>query len=113
MSYDVDLIDVETGEILTMPEAFTDGGTHAIGGTNDCSLNITYNYTEVFGSLVRELDGRTARDTIPLLLDFVYLWPHAKPYSDYWAPTPGNAKAAIERLLMFAAKHPGGIWRVS
>lgn len=113
MSYDVSLCDRE-GNVLPSPESFTDGGTYAISGSDECALNITYNYVEVFGVLVRNLHGEQAESTLPRLEEFVAQWPAAKPYiRDYWAPTPGNAKKAIERLISFAKAHPEGIWRVS
>lgn len=113
MSYDVDLLD-KTGMVHYMDESFVDGGTYCVGGTTECSINITYNYAEVFGGLVRELHGKVAKDTLPQLQAFVKQWQHARPYEkDYWAPTPGNARTAIMRLISFAEKHPDGVWEVS
>ncbi len=112
MSYDVELQDA-LGSVLEMPEPFTDGGTHVMGGTTLCELNVTYNYAEVFGSLMRDLDGKTVTETIGKLTAFVEQWPNVRPYRDYWAPTPGNAKAAVLRLISFADAHPDGVWRVS
>ena len=113
MSYDVRLKDAETGETLDAGEVFQEGGTQAVGGTSECDLNITYNYAEVFGGLVSDLDGEPANGTLPRLREFVAKWGHLRPYErDYWAPTPGNAVAAIKRLLMFAERHPNGIWEV-
>lgn len=112
MSYDVSLI--EDDRICTVNETCQAGGTQIVGGTNECELNITYNYGEVFGDLVRELNGRKAVDTIEELQAFVDKWPNARPYkSDYWAPTPGNAVAAIKRLLSFATQNPNGTWHIS
>lgn len=113
MSYDVALRSPADGAMLEMDEPFEEGGTYAVDGTTACTLNITYNYGEVFGPLVRELDGRTACETIEGLRAFCEQWRHARPYDcDYWAPTPGNARAAIARLLSFAEKHPDGVWEV-
>ena len=113
MSYNVSLCDA-TGPVLDAPEPFTEGGTYAIGGTSACELNITYNYAEIFGRLVRELNGKTAAETTPALREFCERWKGARPYeSDYWAPTPGNALKAIARLLVFAERHPAGVWEVS
>lgn len=114
MSYDVDLIDPDTLEVLPFSEQFEEGGTYAIGGVAECSLNITYNYAEVFGPLVRNLDGKTATETLPALTEFCQVWEGREPYErDYWAPTPGNALKAIARLVTFATAHPNGVWRVS
>ena len=113
MSWDVKLNNDE-GITLSINEFFQEGGTQQIGGTNFCELNITYNYAQVFGSLVKELHGCKAKDTLQDLKKFVNKWSHAHPYErDYWAPTPGNAKRAIERLIVFAEAHPGGTWHVS
>lgn len=113
MSYSVSLNDPATGEPHQMPEPFTDGGTYRVGGTNDCELNVTYNYGQVYGSLVSDLDGLVAHTTLPRLDAFLAQWLDAVPYkTDYWAPTPGNAIAAIERLASFARAHPSGIWNV-
>lgn len=113
MSYDVDLLDnLSSRKVLKMPEKFEDGGTYAIGGTNDCSLNITFNYIEVFGSLVDDLHLKFAKDTLPALRAFCDQYKRAEPWKDYWAPTPGNARAAIMRLISFAEQHPTGVWMV-
>lgn len=113
MSYDVHLVG-PNGMVLPFSERFEEGGTYAIGGEAICRLNITYNYAEVFGGLVRGLDSRTATETMADLAEFCEKWANAKPYErDYWAPTPGNARKAIERLRSFALEHPDGRWRVS
>lgn len=112
MSYDVDLCDKE-GQLLPYTETFQEGGTQIIGGHSNCSLNITFNYAEVFGGLVRDLNGKVAKDTLAELKAFSEKWKHAMPYErDYWAPTPGNAKKAIDRLISFAELHPEGVWSV-
>lgn len=113
MSYSVRLQAAESGETLELDEPFMEGGTYAIGGTTECNLNITYNYAEVFGSLVRDLNGKTAAETTPALREFCELWKGRRPYeTDYWAPTPGNALKAVVRLLSFAERHPSGVWEV-
>jgi len=112
MSYDVELKDAD-GNILFMDESFEESGTYAMGGTTECTLNITYNYSEVYGTLVKDLHGQYGIDSLKSLKEFVDRWPHAKPYDDYWAPTPGNAVKAIKRLVSFAEKHPNGVWHVS
>lgn len=114
MSYDVSLCDPVTGKTLESPERFEEGGTYPLGGTTECSLNITYNYSEVFGPLVSDLHSKTAAETVGGLRGFVAAWPDTRPYErDYWAPTPGNARVAVERLITFADTHPNGVWSVS
>lgn len=111
MSYDVSLNGPDGP--LRSTERFQEGGTQPAGGTYLCELNITYNYAHVFGSLVSDLEGKTAAETLPLLVKFVERYPDAEPYErDYWAPTPGNVVAAIKRLISFAKAHPEGVWSV-
>lgn len=112
MSYDVSLLSRATGDVLEMAEPFVDGGTYAVGGTTECYLNITYNYSRVYGTLVRDLDGKGVHETIADLRAFVAQYQDELPDRDYWAPTPGNAAKAIRRLLSFATAHPDGVWRV-
>jgi len=113
MSYDVSLHDGE-GAVCQMAELIPNGGTYAVDGSRDCDFNITYNYAEVFGSLVRELHNVKASDSLPRLKAFVDAHPNAKPYTrDYWAPTIGNAVAAIRVLVSFAEAHPDATWRIS
>lgn len=115
MSYDVYLKDPTTGHVLPSPERFEEGGTRAFGGTDECHLNVTYNYCDVFGDLVRDLDGLAARDTLWALEEFCWRWRKARlsDDDDYWKPTPANARRAVERLRSFARTHPDGVWRVT
>ena len=112
MSYDVDLCDA-SGKVLPLSERFEEGGTYAIGGTVMCELNITYNYYQVFGTLVRDLDGKSVADTVAGLREFAHKHAGELPDDDYWKPTAGNARVAIRRLLSFANEQPHGIWRVT
>lgn len=66
MSYDIQLCDPVTREVLHLdaPHQMT-GGTYALNGTDECWLNITYNYAKfyykpnVFGEKgVRTLYGK-------------------------------------------------------
>lgn len=119
MSYDISLHDPTTGDVLPT-EHFIEGGTRNMYGSNECSLNVTYNYSQVFILVdfqMRDLDGRTASETLPKLRAtaeaLIAGRPHPPlPYDDYWAPTPGNALAAIQRLIVFAETHPRGVWEV-
>ena len=64
------------------------------------------------------LNGLTAEASLPLLLLVREALggnsekPPTPYLSDYWAPTPGNALAAINRLVIFAQDHPSGVWQV-
>lgn len=113
MSYDIYLNGAD-GEPLMMDEAFTEGGTYALGGTRDCELNVTYNYSSVYRLVdfsVRDLHGLTGAETSVFLRALVEKL-GTSTYEDYWAPTPGNAGAALARLLSFAEAHPEGVWEV-
>lgn len=108
MSYDVTL------EGAGPVERFEEGGTYVLGGSEEASLNITYNYAEVYRLLdfsIRDLDGQTARETAERLAGLVEKLGTGK-FEDYWAPTPGNAGHALNILLAWATQYPDGIWRV-
>lgn len=93
-----------------------EGGTHALGGTDEAELNITYNYSQHFKALhaegIRWLDGKTGEDTAPALAAAVQQLGTARD-RDYWAPTPGNAGYALSILLDWAQLHPQAVWQVS
>lgn len=118
MSYDIELLGPD-GEPLPS-EHFVEGGTYNIHGTNACELNVTYNYSSVLrliGFHFSDIDHKTGEQSLPLLraarkaLGGDEVRP-PRPYKDYWAPTPGNALVAINRLIGFAEEHPTGTWRV-
>ena len=47
MSYDIDLCDAVTGEPLELDAPHhMRGGTYAVGGSTQASLNVTYNYAQ-------------------------------------------------------------------
>lgn len=118
MSYDVDLID-QDGQLVQVEHHEADGGTYVVGGTNDASLNITYNYGSIYSlvdpdyeGLAEQLDGKSALQTTAWLERMVAaLGTHQ--YRDYWAPTPGNAGHALNILLGWAREHPDARWEVS
>lgn len=115
MSYDIDLVDA-TGQ-LCRTELFTDGGTYAMGGSSECSLNITYNYGPHFQTTLgdgglRLLDKQRAGDWITKL-EAAIATLGTQRASNYWAPTPGNAGAALTRLLAWARTYPDATFEVS
>lgn len=100
-----------------------EGGTYALGGLDRAELNVTYNYGRVFelGAAAagvpwegfrEELDGKAARATLVKLRALVERLGTHK-FDDYWAPTPGNAGAALDLLRSWAEQHPDAVWRVS
>lgn len=116
MSYDIELIDPVTKEILELgvPHHMR-GGTYAVGGTTEASLNITYNYSkfyyELFGEKgIRFLYGKTAAETIPHLKESIALLKDDAT-GNYWDATEGNAKRALVQLLALAQMRPDGVWQ--
>lgn len=118
MSYNVLL--VGPNDMPCKSEPFEEGGTHRVGGTTECNLNITGNYWQVWDLMdwsPRSLHGYQASTTIPVLelvrSELGGDKPNPpKPWSDYWAPTPGNCLQVVERLLKFAKDNPEGRWVV-
>jgi len=115
MSYDIRLVDPETKEALHLPEKHNlKGGTYCVGGTTEASLNITYNYGEIFSRVlgkqgIRSIYGKTGlestlmlRDAIAELKDDVN--------GDYWKATEGNARKALIDVIMLAFACPLGVW---
>ena len=115
MSYDIDLLDPVTEKTIEFESSHAIvGGTYRLGGSNEASLNITYNYASIFKQYlgdygIRTIYGMTGADSIPLLETAINaLDDDVDP--DYWKATEGNAKRALEGLLRFAKKRPDGIW---
>jgi hypothetical protein len=134
MSWDVELRG-ENG-VCTVDHEFCEGGTHAAWGTNECELNVTYNYSVLFRlawaaahvygdrpinpatvdkGFMDWLHGRQAKDTAALLLAMraELTWGIKTDTADYWTATPGNAAKALERLSIFAHQNPDGWWHVT
>lgn len=117
MSYDCELVNPDTGSTIELDEPHhLRGGTYALGGTCRAELNVTYNYSEHFYRVlneasVRSLNGLSGNESIPMLaIGISQLETDVSP--DYWAPTEGNARKALEDLLALALAAPHGIWRV-
>ena len=120
MSYDIALTCPVTGEILELDEPHQmKGGTHAVGGTRQAELNVTYNYAEHFYRVfldvqfsklgIRSIYGLTGAESIPVLqMAIAKLKDDAD--QDYWKPTEGNAKKALTQLLALAKMRPDGVW---
>jgi hypothetical protein len=108
VSYDVEL--KNAGPV----ELFAEGGTQVMGGSTAPELNVTYNYSEVyqlFDFNLKDLDGRKAK-TVTGTLERLVKVLGTKTYKDYWAPTPGNAGAALARLLTWAKQYPDATFEV-
>ena len=115
MSYDIDIVDPITKQVLVVDDAHhIRGGTYCLGGTNELSLNITYNYGKFFYDIIdkeegiRFLYGKEAVDCIPIL-DKAIAALGDDVDEDYWKPTEGNAKAALIGLRALCKMRPDGI----
>lgn len=117
MSYDVYLNDPKTGKPVTV-ENHQEGGNQVLGGTEEAWLNVTYNYSKAYAlvlpssSLRNLLDGKTARDVIPVMEEAVQKLGTEEYEKDYWAPTPGNAGYALNILLTWAKQYPDAVFEV-
>ena len=114
MSYDIDLKDPVTKAVIELASPHhMRGGTYAIGGTRDASLNVTYNYAPHFYRTlgdggIRKLYGMTGAESLPMLrLAIAQLKDDVD--DDYWKPTEGNAKRALMQLAALAEMRPDGI----
>lgn len=59
------------------------------------------------------LNDKEAQYTLTILKGFVDRWQHCLPYKDDpYAPTPGNTKLVIERMILFATLFPNGLWYI-
>jgi len=117
MSYDLELLDPKTDELIEFdkPHHLT-GGTYAVGGTTGAWLNMTYNYSpilyRVFGKHgIRALDGMTA-DRSKILLNKVIQGLGTDVSDDYWECTEGNVRKALSDVLAIASERPDGYWKV-
>lgn len=130
MSWDFDLVDPVTRKTLTTDtKHHMKGGTYQIGGSNELSLNVTYNYSKMiydkFDKTLQELGieprehqsyaeylrDKTGAETIPILKGTIEKLGDDVD-EDYWKATEGNAKQALCMLLAMAQMRPDGIWEV-
>lgn len=115
MSYDVDFCDPVSKKVIELDEPhFMRGGTYAIGGTKELTLNITFNYSENYSKhnfSIKDLDGKPALDVIPELERVIALLGDDVS-DDYWKPTDGNAKKALIQLLTMCKMRPDAVIKV-
>lgn len=114
MSYDIGLRNADGSAVEFDGTHQLAGGTYAMGGTSEAWLNVTYNYSPHFYRTmgekgIRAIYGMTARDSAPLLAKAIAQLKDDR-HSDYWKPTEGNARAALQNLLTMATMAPDGIW---
>jgi hypothetical protein len=115
MSYDIDLKDPITKEVLESPAPHhLRGGTYAVGGTTELHLNVTYNYGKHYYRLlgdkgIRSIYGKTGAESISILQKAAdQLNDDIDP--NYWEATEGNAKRALLQLIALAQMRPDGVW---
>lgn len=125
MSYDIYLNDPVSGEplVLDFPHHMR-GGTYQLGGCPVAHLNVTYNYSmhycRVFQPVLREgsaapvqgirtIYGLTGAESLPVLDTAIGLLGD-EVSSNYWEPTEGNAKRALQQLRALAVMRPDGVW---
>jgi hypothetical protein len=116
VSYDVELLDpVSKARIEFDAPHEIRGGTYMLGDCREAWLNITYNYAPHFYRVLdadkglRSLYGKTGAETIPILESAIAQLGD-DVVADYWKPTEGNAKRALDGLLVFAKLRPDGVW---
>jgi len=128
MSYDVELKDPVTGDILELDSPHQmKGGTYCVGGSVDASLNITWNYGKHYRRVfpdrhsdhreatdgvltgIRTIYGLTGAESIPVLQAAISQLGNGVA-DDYWGATEGNAKRALIQLLSLAQMRPDGVW---
>ena len=114
MSYDIDLVDKITGRPVKV-DRHEEGGTYAVGGITEASLNVTYNYGKYFRRCldaengIRWLYGRKAKDCIEPLQAAVNTLGTDRD-TNYWNVTPGNAGYALSILLRWARQWPDAVF---
>lgn len=138
MSYDIELLDPVTKEVIEFETPHQiNGGTYVIGGTREAWLNITYNYSRWYHTLgtfpeyedgldgIRAIYGMSGAESIPVLKNAIKVLEESKEnltteeikdyesqgVSGYWIPTKENAIKPLHQLLAFAQMRPDGIWR--
>lgn len=122
MSYDINLLDPITKEVIEINDAhFLRGGTYQMGGSKELTLNITYNYSEILHRVIqpkntpseyktgiRSLYGTTALEAV-LILEAAISKLKDDVDEDYWKATEGNAKRALNNLLTMCKMRPDAI----
>lgn len=116
MSYDIDLLDPVTKEVIELDQPHQmKGSTYVVSGSNQASLNITYNYGKLYKQCInqergiRHIYGMTGAESIFVLQQAANTLGNDVD-DDYWKATEGNAKKALLQLIALAQLRPDGIW---
>ena len=122
MSYDINLLDPITKEVIEINDAhFLRGGIYKVGGSKELTLNITYNYSKILHRVIqpkntpseyktgiRSLYGITALEAVPILEAAISNLKDDVD-EDYWKATEGNTKRALNNLLTMCKMRPDAI----
>jgi hypothetical protein len=117
MSWWISLLDESHQYCFVDP--FEEGGTITIGGIDEASINVTYNYSPFYYETIdkdigiRWLNDKKAKDTVDILRLAVKRLDENDTDEDYWKATEGNARKPLVRMLQWAEQHPEGVWRVN
>ena len=117
MGYSIHIVDKNNQTMKTAngEKHHIKGGIFILGGTDEASISITYNYSPYFYQYIdkekgiRYLYGRKVKDTVPLLESIIKQMEESDD-RDYWTATEGNARKALENLLLLAELFPDGYW---
>ena len=113
MGYDIYLNEPGGGTIIFDEPHHMKGGTFVLGGTRQAWLKVTYNYSPILYHVmeggIRSIYGKTGHESIPILEGAISLLKDDVS-DDYWEPTEGNVKKALQNLLMMARMRPDGVW---
>ena len=95
------------------------GGTYCVNENCRLELNITYNYGEVFALLwrgvpfARVFNGVEASESIKIIDAALCFFLECHNDYDYWYPTLGNVKRALENMRELATlAPPDATWEV-
>ena len=122
MSYDIKLLNPITQNVIEINDPhFLRGGTYKMGGSTELSLNMTYNYSEILHKVIkpkftpsenksgiRSLYGMTALEATPILEAAISTLKN-DVVDNYWQPTEGNVKQALNNLLTMCKMRPDAI----
>lgn len=122
MSYDIRLVDKETGVELYSkhPHNFS-GTTYCQNGTDELWINYSYNYREgfqrVFGeSGIHFLEDKTSIKTwTKLMVGLKYLannFDIEEHSPNPWQPYPADVYDAILNILKLGMLAPKGVWKI-
>ncbi len=120
MSYDIRMVDPETGETIKSDEPNQPQFRSCVVAVGqkfyDFQIVITYNYSRFYYETIddkkslRWIYGKTGKEVYPVLEKAIaILGTQADP--DYYRATAGNAGSALLALAYFAKKRPDGIFK--